>query len=305
MISIRPLLGCAAALLTVAALLSVASAQTPEPEGPKRTPVSVQGNSTFSYEVKDDALTITITNVTFDWVEPYLPGKKSGGILMLRITTRTSQVLEDIGMEGKVTVEAWPLGTQPSEKPRYTVSLEAASVATEHQSVLVFDRMLEEVQWWSVHALANGEHLFDTYVKLVEFTISREFDTPRFVGLEVPPDDVKDARLKDPHVVAVLSYASAERVIREALITCDDPKRAETYRSFADGERSLDYVEGAVPPAQGNAVPEPARALKITFLQAFPSPPNPVSVQIPVAGDDLDLAHAKLPACMHVAAWKR
>jgi len=300
--SFRSLLGCAAALLVATPPFSAASAQTPAPQ---KKPISVQGSSTCSYEIKDDAQTITISNVTFDWVEPYIPGKKSGGILMLRITTRTSQVLEDIGMEGKVTVEAWPLGTDPTEKPRYTVSLDAASVEAQRQSVLVFDRMLEEVQWWSVHALVNGEHLFDTYVKPVEFSISRETDEPRFVGLEVPPDDTKDGRLKDPHVVAVVSYASAEHVVREALLTCDDPKRAEAYRSFADEERSLDYVEGPVPPAQGKTVLEPPRALKITFSQSFPSPPNPVSAQIPVAGDDLDLAHAKLPPCMHIAAWKR
>ncbi|HEV3333854.1 MAG TPA: hypothetical protein VG096_22870 [Bryobacteraceae bacterium] len=28
-------------------------------------------------------------------------------------------------------------------------------------------------------------------------------------------------------------------------------------------------------------------------------------VRIPVAGDDLDLAHAQLPARMHVTAWRR
>jgi len=300
--SFRSLQGCAAALLAAAALLSAASART---TAPTKKPVSAQGSSTFSYEVKDDAQTITISNVAFDWVEPYTPGKKTTGILMLRITTRTSQVLEDIGMEGKVTVEAWPLGTDATEKPRYTVSLDAARVETQHQSVLVFDRMLEEVQWWSVHTLLNGEHLFDTYVPLVEFSISRETDEPRFVGLEVPPDDTADARLKDLHVVAVLSYASVERVVREALLTCDDPKRAEGYRSFADEERKVEYVEGPVPPPQGKTQPEPSRAIKITWSQSFPSPPNPVSAQIPVAGDDLDLAHAKLPACMHAAAWKR
>ena len=32
--------------------------------------------------------------------------------------------------------------------------------------------------------------------------------------------------MKQPNVVGVLSYASEERVLREALLTCDDPKQA-------------------------------------------------------------------------------
>lgn len=292
---------CAAAALAIAALVPAANAQTPQPPA---KPVAAQSSSTFSYEIKDGEQVIVVTNVTFDFVQPYIPGKKTD-LLVLRVTTQRKEALDEIGIEGKVTVEAWPLGTDLTEKPRYAVTLEGVAVETVHQSVLVFDRELEEVAWWSVHALESGAHLFDTYVKPVEFSISRETDTPRFAGLETPPDDTTDARLKDPHVVAVLSYASAERVMREALLTCDDPKRAEAYRSFADEERTFEYVEGPVPPPKGESRLEPTRALKITFSQSFPSPPNPVSALIPVAGDDLDLAHAKLPACMHVAAWKR
>jgi hypothetical protein len=295
----RSLAMCAAGVLATLTLIPAASAQAPA------KPVAAQGNSIFSYEVKDGQQVIAITNIAYDLVQPYVPGRKETVWLVLRITTQSKQVIDEIGMEGKVTVEAWPLGTDLTEKPRYSLSLEGAGVDTVHQSVLVFDRALEEVQWWSVHALDSGAHLFDTYVRPVEFSISREFDTPRFVGLETPPDDTKDARLKDPHVVAVLSYASAERVLRETLLTCDDPKRAEQMRSYADETRTVDYVEGPVPPAKDKAQAEPTRTLKITFSQSYPSPPNPVSVLIPVAGDDLDLAHAKLPACMHATAWKR
>ncbi|HTS91423.1 MAG TPA: hypothetical protein VMG55_05455 [Stellaceae bacterium] len=294
--------GCVGAALATVAFVFPACAQAPLP--PVGKPVSGQSSSTFSYEFKSDEQTITINNVAYDLVQPYVPGKQTD-LLVLRVTTKSKQVMGDIGMEGSVTVEAWPLGTDFGEKPRYAVTLDGAGVNPLRNSVLVFDRALEEVQWWSVHALTTGKHLFDTYVEPLVFSVSRESDTPRIAGLEVPPDDIKDARLKDPHVVAVLSYASAERVVREALLTCDDPKRAELYRSFADEERKVEYVEGPTQPAQGKTQPEPTRALKITWSQSFPAPANPVSAQIPVAGDDLDLAHAKLPPCMHAAVFNR
>jgi 2-phospho-L-lactate guanylyltransferase (CobY/MobA/RfbA family) len=93
------------------------------------------------------------------------------------------------------------------------------------------------------------------------------------------------------HVVAVLTYASAERVIREALITCDDAKQAQLLRSYADSERTVTR--------------EPSGAIKISISQSYPSPPNTIAITIPVAKDDLDVTHAQAPARIHVAAWKR
>jgi len=300
---IAPVQRCRAVVLCVVGVLacpafdSVATAQTP--------PISAQSASSFSYGTKDGQQTITITNVTFQAIQPYLPERKNTKRLVLRTATRTTEVVDDIGIQGSVTVEAWPLGADLSEKPSYGITLEAADAKVMNQSILVFDRGLDEVEWWSVYDIEKGQHLFDTHVPVVEFTISRMFDTPRFAGFETPPDDAADKRLTDPHVVGVLTYASAERVIREALVTCDDPKRADNFRSYADATRDLALVEGPVPTPKGKAQPEPARTLKVTFSQSYPAPPNPVTVSIPIAKDDLDLANAKLPACLHATAWKR
>lgn len=125
---------------------------------------------------------------------------------------------------------------------------------------------------------------------LLGFSTSRETLTQRYAGLDVPPDDTKDARLKEPHVVGVIVYASGERVIREALLTSDDPKQAADLRSFADESRTMSYA---------------ARSLRIVFTQNYPSPANPLTVTIPVTRDDLDLSRAQLPPHVHIAAWKR
>lgn len=287
------------ALLSPLLLASAAYAQTPA------KPPATEPTSSFAYEVVDDQQTITINNVTYQALEPYIPGRKETQRLVLRTTTRTKSVIDEIGIEGSVTVDAWPLGTGLDRPPLYSVKLEGAGATVVNQSILVFDRAIEDVPWWSVYSIDRGRHLFDTYVPVTEFSISREYDTPRFVGLEVPPDDATDQRLREPHVVGVLTYASAERVIREALLTCDDPDRAAIYRSYADETRELTLQVGPVPPAKGKQFPEPARTLKLTISQAFPAPPEPVSALIPVSGDDLDLAHAKLPPCLKAAAWKR
>jgi len=128
---------------------------------------------------------------------------------------------------------------------------------------------------------------------LTSFSISRETVATRYVGLDVPSDNETDARLKQPNVVAILTYASESRIIREVLLTCDDHQQAKLLRSYADITRSLSFTEF------------PARTITLTFRQNYPSPPKPIDLQIPVKGDDLDLPNAQLPAKLHATAWRR
>jgi len=239
-----------------------------------------QPASSYRYTVKGDEKTIEITNVNYEVT--------SSG-LVLRETTHSKQVLGDIGMDATTTTEAWKLGVDFKQKPLYAVTVAGMDSRIVEGEVFVVSRGLEETQWWSVYKVATGAHLFDTYVPLVTVPINRESVTMRYAGLEVPGDDHKDARLKEAHVVAVLSYASAAKVIREVLITCEDPKQAKLLRSFAEETRGMTQSQG----------------LRITFSQNFPLPAATVALVIPILGDDLDLAHAQLPPHMHVAAWKR
>ena len=154
----------------------------------------------------------------------------------------------------------------------------------------MISRGLEEVEWWSAYKLGNGEHLFDSYVPVASSLVGRETSVMRYAGLEVPPDDTSDARLKAPNVVGVLTYASGERVIREALITCDNAKRAELLRSFADATRTLSFN---------------GQSIRLSIAPSEPPTATAVIISIPVNQDGLDLIHVQIPAGLHVTAWKR
>lgn len=255
---------------------SLAFAQTDKP-------FQSQSTSSVVSTIKDGQRTFEIVNVSYEVTSR----------LLLRKTTRTKQVVDEIGTEASTTVEAWPLGVDPKQKPIYTLKAGGVDCKTVDGALLVILRGVEDTEWWSVYKLANGERLFETYVPLLDFSIRRDIQTVRYAGYEDPPDDVADARLKEPHVVGVLTYASAERVIREALITSDDPKQAQSLRSFADATRSVTLVE------------TPARALKISISQKFPAAPATVTITIPIVRDDLDTAHTQLPAHLHLVFWKR
>jgi hypothetical protein len=253
-----------------------------------------QSPASVVYSVsKDGEQTVEITNVGYDVIGNGVPGRPLNERLLLRTTTHTKSVVDEIGMEAATTVEAWPLGVDPKEKPLYSLKVDGVDSRAVDGALLVVLRGLEDTEWWSVYKLGSGGRLFDTYVPLLGFSIRRDIETMRYVGLDVPEDKAKDARLRDPHVVAVLTYASAERVMREALITCDDPKQAQMLRSFADDSRKVTLVDG------------PARVLKIAISQNYPSAPETVTITVPVVRDDLDVAHAQMPSRLHVAVWKR
>jgi hypothetical protein len=270
-------------------------------------PIQAQSTSSFKSEVnKDGQTTVDRTNIVYDLSWTGIPGRPANEHLVLRKTTRMREVTDEKGIEATTTVDAWPLGTDFKQKPLYSISLSAVDCRLVEADLLEFDRGLNEVEWWSEYKLGTGEHMFDTYVPLVKFSISRETVTQRYVGLEAPSDDVPDARLKDPHVVAVLTYASPEKVMREALITADDPEKAGILRSYADTSRTVTLVEREqVAAAKSKKLVEPARSLRIAISQNYPSAPKTVTIVIPIVKDDLDLAHATAPLHMHAKAWVR
>ena len=269
-------------------------AQQPAGSKPLVPAVRAQSSSTVSVSGTGPETTVEIHNVSYEVTADFVPNRPHGERLLLRKSISSKQILGDMGQEASTTLEAWPMGVDLKERPIYTLKVSGVGGQTVESALFVAERGLEEVNWWSVYRLGTGKHLFDTYVPLVSFSISNEMMEMRYVGLEIPPDDTADARLKRPNVVAVVTYASQAGVKREALLTCDDPKQAQLLRSYADTSRTVSASEG-----------RPARAVKISFQVYDQTPPPPVNLTIPLAGDDLDLAHAQLPPKLHLAAWRR
>ena len=293
-------------LLVICVIPGIVAAQVKGPvqKGAAKTLQAQSSSSINATTAADGSQTVEIQNVTYEITGTGIHGRPPNERLVLRKTIHSREVVGDIGVDAKVTLEAWPFGTDLQQKPLYTLTQTGTDGTTLSPDLFVTDRRLEEVQWWSVHKLGSGQHLFDTYVPVLSFSISREVLTTRYAGLEVPPDDAKDARLREPHVVGVITYASADHVIREVLLTADDPKQAKLLRSYFDSVWTLKLVEGAAPAGRGKAN-EPPRSLKLSLSQNYPSPPGTIEVTLPIAGDDLDLTRAQLPPRLHVAAWKR
>jgi hypothetical protein len=286
--------------------LSTALSAQQSPRSGEKKPYQAQSTSTMGFSVKDKQETIEITNVDYELTGSGIPGRPRNERLVLRKATRTKEVVDEIGMEASTTIQAWPLGVDLKQKPLYSLTVPGVDARNVASELLVVSRGLEEVEWWSVYTLASGAHLFDTYVPLIQLSIGWPGQELRFAGVEAPPDDASDARLRAPNVVAVLTYASAERVIREAMITCDQRELAQLLRSYADSTRKATLVEHPILAAPGKkATGESSHSITFSVSPNFPSPPATYTVSIPIAKDDLDVAHATASAGLHVALWKR
>jgi hypothetical protein len=261
---------------------------------PAQQPFQARAASTVTLTKVGDTEELDITNVTYEVTPTYVPGRPGAERLLLRQTCTSQAILEEPEWGATTVLEAWPLGASLSQKPIYTIKATGTGGRTVDGSLFVIERGTGELEWRSVYQLGTGQHLFDTYVPLVGFSISREALEMRYIGFEVPPDDVADARLKQPNVVGVITYASAEGKKHEALLTAATPKTAAELRSYSDATRTVSVVEGATP-----------KGIRIFISQNAPSPANPISLTIPVAADDIDVEHAQLPAGFRLSRWKR
>lgn len=221
--------------------------------------------------------TIEVRNTGFEVSGP------EGHLLVLRKTEQIRRVIGDKGIEATTTLEAWPLRADRKGKPLYTVKVAGTEGRTVDNALFVVTRGLEEVDWWSVYRLSDGQRMFDTHVPLVRFATARDVLTMRYAGFEVPEDG--DPRLKDATLIGVLHYASTDRELRQVEFRCADATRARLLRSYFDVQRRFDFAPGK-------------RALVLSISDAHPD----VTVEIPLEGDDLAVAKAKLPAGIRATA---
>ena len=186
--------------------------------------VFAQSASSLTVTGKQGEEAVAIRNVSYE-----LAAKT-----VLRKTEQTRQVIGDKGMEASTLIEAWPLGVDRKEKPKYTIKVEGVDARSLNYDLLIVTRGLEDTQWWSLYRLADGKPLFNTFVRPIHIP-----DTMTYAGYDVPADG--DPRLKNPKLIGVIHLAGAEGTPRRIEIHANDAKRALVLRSFADVTPSLEF----------------------------------------------------------------
>src|SRR5262252_8542165 len=80
--------------------------------------IQAQSPSSVNYSTAPDGTkSIEIQNVAYEVTNSPIPGRKREERFVLRKTVHSKEVVGDIGIDAKVTVEAWPLGADLRQKP--------------------------------------------------------------------------------------------------------------------------------------------------------------------------------------------
>lgn len=219
-----------------------------------------------------------MVNVGFRTAKVSMAGEMRPRRLLLRLEVRNPDVFAAEQRGGRVRLDAWALDDAADLKRAalYTVIAPGSAAAFEEEGVLVVEKGARR----SAYSLADGTWLFDADTPTAHFPIENE--RTRYVAVSSADDDLPAG------AVAILTYASPHRSVRRVLVTAADASRARILRTAVAMTRPVTRLDDG-----GGRVVE------------LPLPAG--TLRIPMAGDDLDLKRAAVPAGLgltEVRPWK-
>jgi hypothetical protein len=239
---------------------------------------ALAGESVFGLRSLDGRMQGRMVNVNFHTAQILMPGDPRPRRVLLRLDIINTDVFSSGRAEGMVRLDAWPLDAPEDlrKPPLYTIVAGGRAATIEEDGTLVVERSGRR----SVYSLADGGWMYDTDTAVAAFTLDGE--RRRVVALSGMEDDMPAS------TVAVLTYASAQGVLKRVLITAQDPTRARLLRSSVPLIRPVARMEDAA-----------KRTIDLPLAAGM--------VRIPVAGDSLDLATAQVPvglALVPLTPWR-
>jgi len=229
------------------------------------------------FAVRDDhgRLAGRSVNIAFHPMAVLVPGDPRPQRLLIRLEVATTEFAAATG-DGRVRLDVWPVESVGDlrKAPLYTVVVPGRSANLDPEGMMLVERGNGRR---SAYALGDGAWLYDADVPVASFVIDAEHR--RYAALAQADDDMPLG------AVAVLSFASPQRVIRRLLISADDAARGRFLRGSVAMTRPVARLEDAK--RRVLEVPLPAGILRMAFV-----------------GDDLDLATAEIPAGLKLTELK-
>ena len=224
---------------------------------------------------------------------------------LYRLRVTINWMDDEIGVDGKVRLDAFDAAAGPASKPIYTIESAGSDGKILDTCLFQLNRGLEEVDWWALHDLQTGRLLFESMTEPLTFHIldAEMFNYADVAGLYVPPDDEKQPALAAPEVVGLLSLSQENKLQSQLLITASDPELARRLRNYSDERRYLNIVDagtGAVlgPETAERKLTERPLALEVHWAE------EKLRLRIPITPQGLVAEQASLPPGLKLAPWQ-
>ncbi len=225
------------------------------------------------FAVRDDngRLSGRAVNVVFRPLSVLLPGDGRPRPVLARLEIDTTEFSAGQS-DGRIRLDVWPVGSLSDVRgaPLYRLLVPGRGATLDPDGMMVVERGSGRR---GAYGLADGAWLFDADSPFAILSIENE--RRRYVALARADDELP------PGAVAVLSYASPQKVIRRVLISADDPVRGR-------------FLRGTV------ASTRPSIAANDTGQRTIELPLPAGLLRIAVVDDDLDLTTAAVPAGLRI-----
>ncbi|MGE3780910.1 MAG: hypothetical protein AB7F89_27225 [Pirellulaceae bacterium] len=241
--------------------------------GPAAADVNVTGTA--------DAMTFTLTSQSHVLTGEIASPRGRRERLLLNIATVTRETLGEKGIEGMVEVAA-----RVAERHMpllYTLRLPGRTAALGELGLLAIDLDDCCALHQSYHDPATGERLFETTVPTAALTLEGPTFRRRVAAFVAMMDGREDHRFWGDTAVGLITYAAADRTIRQIVVRADTATKARRLRSLDDERTTLAWVDGRtgapIVTAPGQASVQPI--LRLHFIT------SDIEVKIPLKDDDL------------------
>ncbi len=206
--------------------------------------------------------------------------------ILLDIATVTRETQGEKGIRGSLEISA---RVAERELPLlYSLRLPARAAALDESGLIAAD--LDDCCTFhrAYHDAATRERLFESTVPIASLALEGPRFKRRVAAFVARMDGNKDHGAWGENAVGLISYATADRVIQQALVVADDPTVARRLRSLDDERTGLAWVDARTGapilavPGHGEVQPQ----LRVHFSTSG------IEVNIPLEKDELVLKEA-------------
>ena len=189
-----------------------------------------------------NALTFTLTSQSYVLTGEVASSRGRRERILLNIATVTRETQGEKGIQGTVEISA---RVADREMPLlYSLRLPARAAALDGSGLVAAD--LDDCCTFhrEYYDPATGERLFESTVPIASLTLEGARYKRRIAAFVAKMDGNEDHGTWGDNTIGLISYAAADRVIRQVFVTSEDPTVARRLRSFDDERTTLTWIDG-------------------------------------------------------------
>jgi hypothetical protein len=189
-----------------------------------------------------DALTFTLTSQSYVLTGEVASTRGRRERILLDVATVTRETRGEKGIQGTVEISARVADRQMPLL--YSLRLPARAAALDESGLIAADLDDCCTFYRGYYDATTGERLFESSVPIASLALEGRRFKRRVAAFVAKMDGNEDHSSWGDNAIGLISYAAADRVIQQVLVSAEDPITARRLRSLDDERAALAWVDG-------------------------------------------------------------